>query len=64
MTEKSIKIIEACMLEHSKNPIEIFNNIAHKEFVNITDLSTIYWTERVFLLRFTMQVARLICTRV
>ena len=35
MTEKSIKIIEACMLEHSKNPIEIFNNIAHKEFVNI-----------------------------
>ena len=35
MTEKAIKIIEACMLEHSKNPIEIFNNIAHKEFVNI-----------------------------
>lgn len=35
MTEKSIKIIEACMLEYSKNPIEIFNNIAHKEFVNI-----------------------------
>ena len=35
MTEKSIKIIEACMLEHSKNPIEIFNNIAHKEFANI-----------------------------
>ena len=29
------KIIEACMLEKSKNPIKIFNNIAHSGFVRI-----------------------------
>ena len=35
MEERANKIVEACMLETSKNPIEIFNNIAHKDFVRI-----------------------------
>ena len=35
MEERVKKIIEACTLEKSKNPIDIFNNIAHKEFVRI-----------------------------
>lgn len=35
MEERANKIIEACMLETSKNPLEIFNNIAHKDFVRI-----------------------------
>ncbi len=35
MEERVKKIIKACTLEKSKNPIEIFNNIAHKEFVRI-----------------------------
>lgn len=33
MEERVNKIIEACILQKSKNPIEIFNNIAHKELV-------------------------------
>ena len=35
MEERVNKIIEACLQEKSKNPVEIFNNIAHKEFVRI-----------------------------
>ncbi len=35
MEERVNKIIEACNQEKSKNPIEIFNNIAHREFVRI-----------------------------
>lgn len=35
MEERVNKIIEACLQEKSKNPVEIFNNIAHREFVRI-----------------------------
>ena len=35
MEEKAKKIIDACMQEKGKNPIEIFNNVAHKDFVRI-----------------------------
>ena len=35
MEEKAKKIIEACLGETSRNPIEIFNSIANKEFVRI-----------------------------
>lgn len=35
MENRANKIIEACLLETSKNPIEIFNNIAHTEFIRI-----------------------------
>ena len=35
MEERVKKIIEACILEKSKKPIKIFNNIAHKEFIRI-----------------------------
>lgn len=35
MEDRAKKILEACMLEKSRNPIEIFHNIAHMEFVRI-----------------------------
>jgi hypothetical protein len=35
MEEKAKKIIDACMQEKGKNPIEIFNKVAHKDFVRI-----------------------------
>lgn len=35
MEERVNKIIEDCMGENSKNPIEIFNNIAHKDYIRI-----------------------------
>ncbi len=35
MEERVNKIIEACMQETSKNPIEIFNRIARREFIRI-----------------------------
>ena len=35
MEERGKKIIEACLAECSKNPIDIFNNIAKKEFIRI-----------------------------
>ena len=35
MEERAKKIVEACLQEKSKNPVEIFYNIAHKEFVRI-----------------------------
>lgn len=35
MEERARKIVEACLQEKSKNPIEIFNNIANKNFVRI-----------------------------
>lgn len=35
MEEKAKKIIDACMQETSKNSIEIFNKVAHKDFVRI-----------------------------
>jgi len=35
MEERARKIIEACLQETSKNPIEIFCNIAKKDFVRI-----------------------------
>ncbi len=35
MEERAKKIVEACLQEKSKNPIEIFYNIAYKEFVRI-----------------------------
>ena len=35
MEERAKKIVEACLQEKSKNPIEIFVNIARKEFVRI-----------------------------
>ena len=35
MEDKAKKIIEACLQEKSKNPMEIFNHIAHMDFVRI-----------------------------
>ena len=35
MEERTKKIIDACMQETGKNPIELFNNVAHKDFVRI-----------------------------
>lgn len=35
MEERAKKIVEACLQEKSNNPIEIFHNIAKKEFVRI-----------------------------
>ena len=35
MEERTKKIIEACLQETSKNPVDIFNHIAHKDFVRI-----------------------------
>ena len=35
MEERAKKIIDACLQEKSKNPVEIFYNIAHKDFVRI-----------------------------
>ena len=35
MEERAKKIVEACLQETSKNPIDIFNNIAHMDFVRI-----------------------------
>ncbi len=35
MEERAKKIIEACLKENSKNPIEIFYNMAQKDFVRI-----------------------------
>ena len=35
MEERGMQIIEICLTEKSKNPIEIFNNIAHRDFVRI-----------------------------
>ena len=35
MEERAKKIIEACLQEKSKNPIDVFYNIAHKDFVRI-----------------------------
>ena len=35
MEERAKKIVEVCLQEKSKNPIEIFNNIANKNFVRI-----------------------------
>ena len=35
MEERAKKIVEACLQEKSKNPINIFFNIAHKEFIRI-----------------------------
>ena len=35
MEERVKKIIESCVQEKSKSPIDIFNNIAHKDFVRI-----------------------------
>ena len=35
MEDRAKKILEACMLEKSRNPIEIFHNIANMEFVRI-----------------------------
>lgn len=35
MEERAKKIIEACLLEESKNPIDIFKHIAHMDCVRI-----------------------------
>ena len=35
MEERAKKIVESCLHEKSRNPVEIFYNIAHKEFVRI-----------------------------
>jgi len=35
MEDRAKKILEACLREKSKNPIDIFFNIAHKDFVRI-----------------------------
>lgn len=35
MEERAKKIMEACLLEKSKNPIEIFWNIAKKDFIRM-----------------------------
>ena len=35
MEERAKKIVAACLQETSKNPVEIFYNIAHKDFVRI-----------------------------
>ena len=35
MEERAKKIIEACLQEKSKNPVDVFYNIAHKDFVRI-----------------------------
>ena len=35
MEERAKQIIEMCLAEKSKNPIEIFNTIAHKDFMRI-----------------------------
>ena len=35
MEERAKKIIDACLQEKGKNPIDIFNNIAHMDFVRI-----------------------------
>lgn len=38
MEERAKKIIEACLLEKSKNPIEIFWNIAKKDFIRMQEI--------------------------
>ncbi len=35
MEERARKIVEACLQEKSRNPIEIFNNIANRDFIRI-----------------------------
>ena len=35
MEDRANKIIEACLNEKSKNPIKIFNSIAHMDFIRI-----------------------------
>ena len=35
MEERARKIIDVCLQEKSKNPVEIFNNIAKREFIRI-----------------------------
>ena len=35
MEERAKKIVEACLQERSKNPLDVFNNIAHMDFVRI-----------------------------
>lgn len=35
MKERARKIVEACLQEKSKNPVEIFCNIAQKDFIRI-----------------------------
>ena len=35
MEERAKKIIEACLQEKSKNPVDVFLNIANKDFVRI-----------------------------
>ena len=35
MEDKAKKIIEACLQEKSKNPMEIFNHIVHMDFIRI-----------------------------
>ena len=35
MEERAKKIVEACLQEQSKNPIDIFNNIARMDFIRI-----------------------------
>ena len=35
MEERARKIIEACLYEKSKNPIEIFNNIVQRDYVRM-----------------------------
>lgn len=35
MEERAKNIVDACMQEKSKNPVEIFYNIAHNEYVRI-----------------------------
>ena len=35
MEERAKKIIEACLQEKSKNPVDVFYHIAHKDFVRI-----------------------------
>ena len=35
MEERARKIIQACLEEHSCNPVEIFSNLARKDFVRM-----------------------------
>ena len=35
MEERAKKIVEACLQERSKNPLDVFYNIAHMDFVRI-----------------------------
>ncbi len=35
MEERVKKIVETCLMQKSKNPVEIFNNIAHMDFVRM-----------------------------